>query len=79
MSTRLERRELRNAARRRRRLLLIDSLIAFVIAVIGWILAPGIGIVAVVALLVLAACVITLLGERIRGRLRRRPRRPTAK
>jgi Flp pilus assembly protein TadB len=76
MSTRLERRELRNAARRRRRLLLIDSVIAFVIAVIAWILAPGLGIVAVLALLALSVCGVTLLGERVLRR-RRRVRGPS--
>jgi hypothetical protein len=68
---RAERQVLRQQ-RRRRRYALIDSTAGVAIAIIGLIVAPGVGILALEALLVLAVCAATLIIGRT---LRRRPTR----
>lgn len=64
----IHRRRADAARARRRRLLAIDAAIAVIIALLAIVLAPGVAIVALVALLVLAACGAWVLGERLRRR-----------
>jgi NhaP-type Na+/H+ or K+/H+ antiporter len=59
--------------RRRRRYRLIDSLVGVAIAIVAFIIAPGIGIVALLALLVLGLCGASLIASRRRGRRAVRP------
>jgi len=61
-------RRLLREQRRRRRIALIDSVFGLGLALVGLIIAPGIGILALVALLVLGLCGLSLLGgERSAG------------
>jgi membrane protein implicated in regulation of membrane protease activity len=75
VSTELEpRREARQRLRdkrRRRRYALIDSTVGTAIAVAGFTIAPGIGIVALLAIVVLCVCGMSLIARRA---LRRRQR-----
>lgn len=66
----IHRRRAHAARARRRRLLAVDAAIAVAIALIALVLAPGVAIVAIVALLVLAVCGAWVLGERVRRRRR---------
>ena len=57
--------------------LLVDIGVAFVIVIVALIIAPGVAVVALIALLVLAICGVTLLVDRRRKvRRRTRARRP---
>ena len=58
----------RRQASRRRRLFRVDIGLGLLIAVVTLLLAPGVAIVAVVGLLVLAICVVSILLERWRSR-----------
>lgn len=58
----------RRQARRRRYLFRIDTGLAMLIAVVALLLAPGVAIVAVAALLILAICGVSILIERWRSR-----------
>ena len=60
----------RRQARRRRYLLRMDIGLGAVIATVALLLAPGVAIVAIAALLVLAICAVSLVFER--GRSHRR-------
>ncbi len=60
---------------RRRRLLVIDLAIAAALALFGLIVAPGLAILALFALLVLIACAGWIVAERVRARRAARPRR----
>ena len=57
----------RRQARRRRYLFRVDIGLALLIALAALLLAPGVAIVAVVALLVLAICTLSILLERWRA------------
>jgi len=69
-------RQLLRAQRRRRRFALIDTVAGVAIAIVGFIIAPGIGIVALCAVLVLGVCGGSLFAARSRRRrtARRLPR-----
>ena len=70
------RRRREDAARaRRRQLLLIDAGAALLLALVFIVLAPGLAIVAVGSLLVLAGCGASLAYGRVRTRIHERPRR----
>ncbi len=60
----------RHEARRRRHLLRVDVGIGLLVAAVALLLAPGVAIVAVAALGVLAVCVVSILRERRRSRRR---------
>jgi Flp pilus assembly protein TadB len=60
----------RRQARRRRHLIRVDIGLGLLIAVVAILFAPGLAIVAVVALLVLAICIVSRLLERRRSRRR---------
>jgi hypothetical protein len=68
-------RRLLREQRRRRRIALIDSVFGLGLALVGLIIAPGIGILALVALLVLGLCGLSLLGGRAFRRRVRAPKR----
>jgi hypothetical protein len=59
---------------RRRRLLVIDLSIAAALALFGLIVAPGLAILALFALLVLLGCAGWIVTERVRARRSARPR-----
>jgi Flp pilus assembly protein TadB len=68
-STRLLERRRQAAARvRRRRLLFADMTLGLAIAVIALVIAPGLAIVAILALVVLLGCAGSLLLDRVRAR-----------
>jgi Flp pilus assembly protein TadB len=71
---RLRRREARDA-QRRRGLLRLDVSVGVFAAIALLLATPGVAYAAVIALLVLAACVASVAVERRRSRRRRRPRR----
>ena len=75
----LRRRRLAATRVRRRRLLAIDLGVAAALALFGLIVAPGLAILALFALIVLVACALWIVAERLRARrsplLRRRRRR----
>lgn len=58
--------------RRRRRYRLIDSVVGALIAIVAFIIAPGIAIVALVALLVLGICGASIIAPRVRSRRAKR-------
>ncbi len=58
----------RRLARRRRRLLRVDIGLGLLVAILGLLLASGLAIVAVAALVVLAVCIVSILFERWRAR-----------
>jgi Flp pilus assembly protein TadB len=58
----------RRQARRRRHLFRVDIALGLLIAVVALLLAPGIAIVAVVALAILAGCGVSILIDRRRSR-----------
>ena len=60
----------RRQARRRRHLIRVDIGLGLLISVVAILFAPGLAIVAVVALLVLAICIVSHLLERRRSRRR---------
>lgn len=76
----LSRRRARRAqARHERQLLRADVAVGIVVAIVGLIIAPGLAVVAIVALAILAVCGVWLLLERRRGRRAERmspPHRP---
>jgi uncharacterized membrane protein YoaK (UPF0700 family) len=57
-------------ARRRRYLLRVDFGLGALVAVVALLFAPGVAIVAVAALLVLAICIVSFVFERRRSRRR---------
>ncbi len=62
----------------RRNTLVADALIAVVLAALALILAPGLAIVAMLAILVLIICGVSFLldAKHVRGGVRRAPRSP---
>jgi Flp pilus assembly protein TadB len=60
----------RRQARRRRHLMRVDTGLGLLIAVVALLLAPGVAIVAIAALLVLAGCIVSFVFERWRSRRR---------
>jgi hypothetical protein len=73
----VQRRRALAARARRRRMLAIDLAIGLALALVAIVLAPGLAIVALLALVGLLACAASLAYGRLRGRKagRRRPRR----
>jgi hypothetical protein len=70
----VQRRRLYSARVRRRRLLLADAGIGALLGLLALVIAPGMAIAALGALLVLAGCAIAVVRERRGGRRRRRIR-----
>lgn len=58
-----------------RRILAIDALVAATLAAVVLIVSPGVALAAVIALVVLILCAVSLAVEGVAGRWRRRRRR----
>jgi hypothetical protein len=74
----LRARRLDSARARRKRLLLVDAAIGAALGLLGLILAPGLAIGVLVALVLLAGCALAVAVERLRARRRTRVPRAQA-